>query len=252
MKKEILLLDRAAQSRELLKTCLMHEQYQVSTFTRPAACLSALQAASPSLLIAYLDSCRETGVSICAEVRRLSSLPLLLLQNSTDSMERITALSLGADAVLSEEASPMEILAQVKALLRRAESAPMDKPSAPQTLSYGPLHLQPLARTASLAGSPLRLTPHEFDFLCYLLRQGGAASKAELLHSIWQIDGFQTETTVTEDLVKRLRRKLTAAGNQVQIETIWGYGYRLVLSPSDRLHPKQSNDNFPDPYHPPC
>lgn len=119
-------------------------------------------------------------------------------------------------------------MARVKALLRRAGGASQTA-QPDQPLEYGPLVLSPELRTAALDGEPLTLTPTEFDFLAYLIQnRDRAVSREELLQALWQVD-WQADTRAADDLMKRLRRKLRERDSQVRIETVWGYGFRLVL-----------------------
>ena len=155
-------------------------------------------------------------------------LPIIIVSAKDSPYDRVTGLTLGSDDYLIKPFLPLELVARVKALLRRT-GIEQHLPEPSQPLEYGPLVLSPGLRTAALWGEPLTLTPTEFDFLAYLLQnRDRAVSREELLQALWQVD-WQADTQAADDLVKRLRRNLRERGSQVRIETVWGYGFRLEL-----------------------
>ena len=169
------------------------------------------------------------GLSVCSMLRKGSPrLPIIIVSAKDSPYDRVTGLTLGSDDHLIKPFLPLELVARVKALLRRT-GIEQHLPEPSQPLEYGPLVLSPGLRTAALWGEPLTLTPTEFDFLAYLLQnRDRAVSREELLQALWQVD-WQADTQAADDLVKRLRRKLRERGSQVRIETVWGYGFRLEL-----------------------
>ena len=169
------------------------------------------------------------GLSICSALRKASAqLPIIIVSAKDSPYDRVTGLTLGSDDYLIKPFLPLELVARVKALLRRAGGASQTA-QPDQPLEYGPLVLSPELRTAALDGEPLTLTPTEFDFLAYLIQnRDRAVSREELLQALWQVD-WQADTRAADDLMKRLRRKLRERDSQVRIETVWGYGFRLVL-----------------------
>ena len=168
------------------------------------------------------------GLSVCSSLRKASPrLPIIIVSAKDSPYDRVTGLTLGSDDYLIKPFLPLELVARVKALLRRAGNEPR-VPEPSQPLEYGPLVLSPELRTAALDGETLTLTPTEFDFLAYLIQnRDRAVSREELLQALWQVD-WQADTRAADDLVKRLRRKLRERDSQVRIETVWGYGFRLV------------------------
>ena len=99
-------------------------------------------------------------------------------------------------------------------------------------MTYGPLRLFPERRDVLLNDAPLPLTPTEFDFLAYLVQyHDRAVSRNELLQALWQVD-WQADTRATDDLVKRLRRKLRERQSPVRVETVWGFGFRISMEAS--------------------
>lgn len=116
----------------------------------------------------------------------------------------------------------------MRSLLRRTQSTAKTQTET-ASLQFGTLQLFPERRSAFLDGTPLALTPTEFDFLAYLIQhQERAVSRDELLQTLWQMD-WQADTRATDDLVKRLRRKLRDLHSSVHIETVWGFGFRIAM-----------------------
>jgi DNA-binding response OmpR family regulator len=163
------------------------------------------------------------------QIRQDSAVPVLMLTARDEEADRVIGLEVGADDYLTKPFSMRELIARVRALLRRIERVQQvleaDRAGADAALTYGPLRLDPEAYRATLDEEPLDLTRTEFELLHLLLRNPGRAfSRTYLLDMVWG------QTYVTGDLsvdnaILRLRRKLGDLGEA--IETVWGVGYRL-------------------------
>ena len=152
----------------------------------------------------------------------------IIISAKDSPYDRVTGLTIGADDYLSKPFLPIELIARIRALLRRSQTV-TEEPQSSQTLSYGPITLYLDKRSATLDGEAFPLTPNEFDFLAFLIeKDGAAASREELINNLWKVD-WQEDTRVADDLVKRLRRKLHTRNASLQIKTVWGYGFRLSL-----------------------
>ena len=146
-------------------------------------------------------------------------------QNPRGELDRVTGITLGSDDYMVKPFLPLELVARVKALFRRAEYSQTEAPAA---FKCGNLLLEQGARTITVGGEAFSVTPTEFDFLSYLLeRAGQAVSKQELMREIWKLPDYELDTRVADDLVKRLRRKLKEAGCSASVKTVWGFGFRL-------------------------
>ena len=228
MSKLIYIADDEKNIRQLIETFLTKEGFQVQGFGDGESLLAAFQQRPADLLILDIMMPGMDGLSLCASIRQTSNVPIIIVSAKDSPLDRVTGITLGSDDYLIKPFHPLELVARVKALLRRT-GIEQHLPEPSQPLEYGPLVLSPGLRTASLCGEPLTLTPTEFDFLAYLLQnRDRAVSREELLQALWQVD-WQADTRAADDLVKRLRRKLRERGSQVRIETVWGYGFRLEL-----------------------
>jgi DNA-binding response OmpR family regulator len=160
------------------------------------------------------------GFDVCREIRSGSSVPVLFLTARDDEVDRILGLELGADDYLVKPFSPRELVARVRAILRRTREGP-----APQeVIAVGDLEVDLRRREARQAGVVVALTTREFDLLAFLANNVGLAlSRQQLLDGVWGSDWYGDERTVDVH-VAQLRKKL---GPELPLATVWGVGYRF-------------------------
>ena len=229
MNNTIFIADDEKEIRNLVKTFLEQDGFAVQTFPDGDKLMAALENTTADLVILDILMPGTDGLSICSFLRKkIPQLPIILISVKDSPLDRVTGLTLDCDDYLCKPFLPLELIARVRAVLRRA--APVDAPvQDPSSLVFGPLTLYPYRRQALHNGAPFQLTPSEFDFLHYLiLHQSSAVSRDELLKTLWNMN-WTTDTRATDDLVKRLRRKLRECNSPVKIETVWGYGFRISL-----------------------
>ncbi len=228
MSQTIYLADDEKNIRDLIAAFLSQEGFEVKTFDTGDALLTASSAQLPDLVILDVMMPGTDGLSICSTLRKTNAeLPIIIVSAKDSPYDRVTGLTLGSDDYLIKPFLPLELVARVRALLRRTQHCTPEK-EVVQELTFGELQLFPERRSALLNGLPLMLTPTEFDFLAYLVQhQKRAVSRDELLQALWQVD-WQADTRATDDLVKRLRRKLREHQSQVRVETVWGFGFRIA------------------------
>ena len=226
MAHRIFIADDDRHIRELEQAFLTKEGFAVETFPDGDALLAACRQAVPDLVILDVMMPGTDGLSVCEQLRRQSEkLPILIVSARDDPYDRVMGLTLGSDDYLIKPFLPLELVARVKALLRRSGSEAREQTP---DLGFGPLRLSVQQRTAFVGEEPLGLTPTEFDFMAYMIRhQDRAVSREELLKALWQYD-WAADTRAADDVLKRLRKKLRAAGDAVRIETVWGFGFRLT------------------------
>jgi DNA-binding response OmpR family regulator len=173
------------------------------------------------------------GLEVLRRLRQTSPVPVLMLTARGEEMDRVVGLEVGADDYLTKPFSMRELLARVRALLRRMSHVQQildqDRQRDTETVRYAGLRLEPDGFRASLDGTPLELTRTEFELLHLLLRNPGRAfSRSYLLDAVWG-EHYVTGDRSVDNSILRLRRKLGALGDQ--IETVWGVGYRLRAEP---------------------
>lgn len=185
--------------------------------------------AQPDLVILDWMLPSLDGLEVLRRLRQVAPTPVLMLTARGEETDRVVGLELGADDYLTKPFAMRELIARVRALLRRAElirqTLTADSDDAAETLCHGPLRLDPQAHLALLADAPLDLSPTEFALLHLLLRSPGRAfSRAYLLDTIWREHYIGGDRSV-DNVVLRLRKKLGPLGER--IETVWGVGYRM-------------------------
>jgi DNA-binding response OmpR family regulator len=160
------------------------------------------------------------GYDVCREIRGRSAVPVLFLTARDDEVDRILGLELGADDYLVKPFSPRELVARVRAVLRRTREGP-----APQEIvTVGDLEVDMRRREVRRGGEPVGLTTREFDLLAFLTSNSGLAlSRQQLLDGVWGSDWYGDERTVDVH-VAQLRKKL---GPELPLATVWGVGYRF-------------------------
>ena len=233
MSQSVYLADDEKNIQDLMNAYLKQEGFVVRTFSTGDALMEACLQTMPDIVILDIMMPGTNGLSVCSQLRQKNpELPIIIVSAKDSPYDRVTGLTLGGDDYLIKPFLPLELVARIRALLRRSTRSVSTPENIPCELIFGPLCLTPGFRTATLDNKPLALTPTEFDFLAYLIEhQDRAVKRDELLHELWQFE-LQADTRATDDLVKRLRRKLRERQSSVRIETIWGFGFRLKIEES--------------------
>lgn len=229
--KKIYLAEDELNIRQLIVLFLENDGYQVRAFETGDELFRAFCSEPADLVILDVMMPGSSGFVICSKLREISKVPIVFLTARDTDEDFISGLSLGSDAYVTKPFSPVKLMMQIKAMLRREEMAKGDFPleGLPQPRpQMGDLKVDEDRLTIYCQDVPLKLTATEYAFLSYLLiNQQRAISRNELLAKVWSYDAV-IETRATDDTVKRLRRKLKEAGSQVQVETIRGFGFKLT------------------------
>lgn len=222
----VLIVDDEPVLVDVLLNLLARGGYETIAVSSGSEALSIARKELPDLIILDLALPDMDGSVVCRTLRQESAVPILMLTARDGELDKVLGLDLGADDYVTKPFSPWELLARVKALLRRADAA---KPVSEATmLREGKLELDLLSHRANLDGKPLRLKPKEYDLLAFLMRHRGRAfSKEELLKQTWGYDDtVDTRTVVVH--IRWLREKIEADPSQpALIETVRGIGYRF-------------------------
>jgi DNA-binding response OmpR family regulator len=231
----ILVAEDADDLAEIVRRELSSAGYEVLRAANGRDALAIHQRERPALVVLDWMLPELDGLAVLRELRgapdpAMSSTPVIMLTARGEEADRVIGLEVGADDYLTKPFSMRELLARVRALLRRDErlratiAADRGTDSA-AAVEVGPLRLDPEAHIASLGGEGLDLTPQEFAFLHLLARNPGRAfSRSYLLDAVWGVEAVPGDRSV-DNAVLRLRRKLGEAGSL--IETVWGVGYRF-------------------------
>jgi two-component system response regulator MprA len=222
----ILAVDDDPQILDLLKRGLAYEGYSVTTAADGTAALSQARDNPPDLVVLDWMLPGMDGLEICRRLRAGGDVPILLLTAKAGVPDRVSGLDSGADDYLVKPFSFDELLARVRALLRRRQST-----TAPQVLRFGKLALDNAARQVTYDGHTLELSTKEFDVLELLMRHPRQVVTRETFYDrIWGYD-FGGESNILEVYIRYLRAKLEKAGGQGLIQTVRGVGY-VVREPA--------------------
>jgi DNA-binding response OmpR family regulator len=226
----ILIAEDERDLSNLVRRHLEEEGNQVlQAFDGPSAALAATRD-RPDLVILDWMLPRLDGLEVCRRIRRESIVPILMLTARAEEIDRVLGLEVGADDYLTKPFSIRELLARVRALLRRVD---LDRDgqgglATSPVLALGPLRVDLNEHTVAVDGRPVELTPKEFDLLALLARNPGRAfARDYLMEKVWGYEAGGTDRTV-DTHVLRLRKKLGPVGDR--IETVWSIGYRFAKS----------------------
>lgn len=224
--RSVLVVEDEENLLAALRYNLEHDGHSVLTAADGAKGLETARAASPDLIILDVMLPGLDGLEVCRILRRESDAPILMLTAKGEEIDRVVGLELGADDYVAKPFSMRELMARVRALMRR----PRSRTAGPrgETLQAGPLMLDTEAHSARLGGDELRLKPREFDLLALFMRNPGRAfTRDQILERLWGHDYIGDVRTVDVH-VRWLREKIEAEPSApARIITIRGVGYRF-------------------------
>jgi len=221
---KILIVDDETNIVELEKLYLRREGYQVESAGNACDALALSSSFNPDLIILDIMLPDRDGLEVCKQIRTNNNVPILMLSARREDVDRIVGLELGADDYLTKPFNPHELIARVKAILRRSRSGA----AVPQVIKLNDLSIDLAKHEVKIAGKEANLRAKEFTLLSVFAQNPGIVlSRERLLTQVWGYD-FYGETRTVDVHVNHLRDKLTGSG--VDIETLRGTGYKLVVA----------------------
>jgi DNA-binding response OmpR family regulator len=224
--KMILVVDDEPRIAALARDYLEHAGFGVRVASSGEVALETIRRDRPDLVVLDLGLPGADGLDVTREIRRDSSLPVIMLTARDDELDKLLGLELGADDYITKPFSPRELVARVRAVLRRADAVanPTDQP-----IRAGELTLDLPRMRAELAGRTIDLTPTEFSLLAALARQPGRIfTRSQLLDAVHGV-AFESYERAIDTHIKNLRRKLEPDPRRpVHILTVYGVGYRFA------------------------
>lgn len=225
----LLVVDDEVKIRELVRAYLQKEGYGVVEAGNGREALEKIRSSGFDAIILDVMMPGMDGLELCREIRKSSDVAIIMLTARGEEIDRILGLELGADDYIAKPFSPRELVARVKAILRRVKKGdPAGKPQA--LIEAGGLRVNDDTREVTVNGRPVALTPKEYDLLITLARRPGRVfTREQLLEQVWGYDFFGEARTV-DTHITRLREKIArAGGNEQYIATIWGVGYKFEV-----------------------
>lgn len=233
MPDKILVVDDEREISDLVELYLQNENYEVFKFYSAKEALACIENTELDLAILDIMLPGINGLDLCQKIREKHTYPIIMLTAKDAETDKIIGLTLGADDYITKPFRPLELVARVKAQLRRykrynpAQTPVQDKPS--DVILHSGLELNTGTHDCFLNGKPLALTPTEFSILHILLkRKGKVVSSEELFHEIWKDEYYNKSNNTITVHIRHLREKLDdTIDDPKYIKTIWGVGYKI-------------------------
>jgi DNA-binding response OmpR family regulator len=225
-KKLIYIADDETNICNIIKSFLIKEGFEVEMFNNGHSILDAFNVRQADMLIIDIMMPEIDGFSLCSLIRQKSSVPIIIVSAKDTEPDKIAGLTLGGDDYLTKPFSPMELIARMKSIFRRIE---LDRTHLKnnQIIKASDISINSHTKQAYFNGKSIGLTGMEFSLLYYLaINKNRAISRSELLDKIW---GFENdvETRATDDMIKRIRKKLSDSDSTLKIDTVWGFGFKI-------------------------
>lgn len=224
-KTKILLVDDDPNIRQLVSLYLTREGFEVQEAQRGDEALKQFKAAAPNLILLDIMLPGMDGWQVCREVRKVSNIPIIMLTAKDETFDKVLGLELGADDYISKPFETKELVARIKAVIRRYQSA-----EAPdKELVFPGLSINISHYTVAYMGRPVEMPPKELELLYFLASHPGAVfTREQLLEQVWGYDFFGDSRTVDVH-IKRLREKLDGEELGWNLKTVWGVGYKFEV-----------------------
>lgn len=222
---QVLLVEDEESFADVLSFMLRREGYEVRVAADGEVALAEFDRGGADLILLDLMLPRLSGTEVCREIRQRSNVPIIMLTAKDSEIDRVVGLEMGADDYVTKPYSTRELLARIKAVLRRQDGFAEAQPT---TISAGPVELDLDRHVASVRGTPVRLPLKEFALLELLVRNAGRAlTRGQIMDRVWG-PGYVGDTKTLEVHVKRLRGKVEPVPSEPRhIVTVRGLGYRF-------------------------
>jgi phosphate regulon transcriptional regulator PhoB len=223
---KVLVVDDEAPIVEVITYNLRKEGFQTVSAMDAETCIDLARSEKPDLIILDVMLPAASGFDVCRSLRRTSDVPIIMLTARAEETDRVVGLELGADDYITKPFSIRELMARVKAILRRTQAIEM--PSASTTVRVGDLVIDPLRYEVTVADRKVDLSPKEFDLLRFLASHAGQVfSRQALLDRVWGADAYVEDRTVDVH-IRWLREKIeTVPSHPVRLLTVRGVGYKF-------------------------
>jgi two-component system, OmpR family, response regulator len=227
MTNKVLIVEDDANLLEAIKYNLRKEGYDVITAADGEAALNTAREEKPDTIILDIMLPKLNGFEVCRILRKETTVPILMLTAKADETDKIVGLEIGADDYITKPFSMRELMARVRAMLRRAKIT--EAPAAgPSLIIIGSIEIDTARHHASVSGTALELSPKEFDLLVFLAKNKGFVfNREQLLEKVWGYD-FAGDTRTVDVHIRWLRQKIEIDASQPQyLVTVRGTGYKL-------------------------
>lgn len=227
-RQKVLVIDDEEDVCDLISQYFGKAGYEVIPARDGLEGIEKVRQEHPDIIVLDLMLPGMDGLDVCKELRKTSNVPIIMVTARAEELDRVLGLEIGADDYVPKPFSPRELLARVKAVLRRAAYAP--GPDEQQVLTLPGLTISRMSREVTIGDMTVELTPKEFDLLWFLAsNRNRVFTREQLLEQVWAYQGFYGDERTVDQHVKRLRRKIEVPGSPCRITTIWGVGYKFEI-----------------------
>lgn len=224
---KILVVDDDINIVKLIKLYLEKEDYTVCTASDGTEALDVWKRENPALVVLDIMMPRLDGNGVCREIRKTSDVPIIMLTAKGETFDKVLSLELGADDYLVKPFEPKELVARIKAILRRSESK-SDR-SVEKIVKFEKLEVNLVNYELKIDDKTLEIPPKELELLYFLASNPNRVfTREQLLEEVWGFDYFGDSRTVDVH-IKRLREKLETVEANWQLKTVWGVGYKFEV-----------------------
>lgn len=230
MSEKILVVDDEQEITDLITLYLENENYTVFPFYDPIEACELAKKEDLDLAILDVMMPKMDGFRLCQQIREHHNYPIIMLTAKDEETDKITGLTLGADDYMTKPFRPLELIARVKAQLRRYKKYNQMSPAEESSvIIHGGLMLNSLTHECTLDERPLSLTPTEFTILYVLCqKKGQVISAEELFHAVWGEEYFSKSNNTITVHIRHLREKMNDSFEDPKyIKTVWGCGYKI-------------------------
>ncbi|MCX7921275.1 MAG: response regulator transcription factor [Clostridia bacterium] len=225
VKPKVLIIDDDVNICELIRLYMEKEGYEVLTAYNGIKAIEVFKEAAPNIVILDIMLPGIDGWQVCREIRKVSTIPIIMLTAKGETFDKVLGLELGADDYMVKPFEPKELVARVKAVLRRYEHKEVDV----QEIVYPNLIINKTNYTVRINSKDLELPPKELELLFFLASNPNKVfTREQLLEHVWGFDFYGDSRTVDVH-IKRLREKIEIENQIWQLKTVWGVGYKFEV-----------------------
>lgn len=225
MKTKILVVEDDVNIAELIRLYLEKDDFEVRISHDGIAALEAFKASSPDLILLDIMLPKLDGWGVCREIRKESSVPIIMLTAKDDTFDKVMGLDLGADDYISKPFEMKEVIARIHAVLRRVPKK--EESDVKNVLTFENLKIDMSAYQVEICGKKVEMPPKELELLNFLASNPNRVfTRNQLLDDVWGFEYFGDSRTVDVH-VKRLREKIDGVSDKWSLKTVWGVGYKF-------------------------
>ena len=224
MNKNIYIVDDEKRIRDLIRAYLEKEGYVVRDFSNADSAYEIFKSQPCDMLVIDIMMPGTNGLELCRNIRKISDVPIIIVSARDEEIDRILGLELGSDDYISKPFSPRELVIRVKNIFKRLNHAD----STPQEIVHAlcDVKINESRHSVKIKDRVVEFTSKEYELLTMFVKNPERAfSRDQLINSIWGYD-YIGDVRPVDDLVKRLRKKLSASQSDMEIKTVWGFGYK--------------------------